>query len=335
MHNQGVNKWKTPIKYPNAIDFRMNPKHTLKLFSKRKVPWMYVLRLALLPCVAASASCTPFFVQRCDIEALFPESPLVIVDNTTKDRLTLGCSIGINTGSLLSKDTTDLGSFAKIDTTNHDPYTFYQGLNYLDSINTSYNNVLWRLPRGTMSLSAAMELFGMASLLANLQLGYLNSLKYNAGLGFSLHHDFGPLSLQANDMVGAYNSSYHAKYVADISSYDMGYTHIAFAGYSERGRSLNLANQANLSINSNGLPYANYLLNVGYLSMRYLRVYSSSGSHSRSFLKFTPAVYTSAWLYRLILSMDLIIDEMNFDLPPFLRAGVTLQRMVSLNWPWF
>ena len=297
-----------------------------------KLTWQKVSRRStkflVSLCGLASVSCTPVFIQKCDLDALFPETPLVIVDTLSQNRLTVGASLGINTESLVSKDTSDYVWFKKIDTTNHDPDTYYQGLNYLDSIDTSRNNLIWHLPRSTASLSVSMDLWNVVSFLAHLQLGYLNAFRYEGGAGVSLHYCFGSVSFQVNDMAGAYNSDFRAKYITDDSFWDMGYSHVEFEQHEEKNRNLNLLNQINFSVNSNNLPYVNYMLNFGNLWLRYLTVYNNAATHTRTFIKITPSAYTTINPYRLIVTMDLIIDEMNFDLPPFLRVGVTVQWMV-------
>jgi hypothetical protein len=295
-------------------------------FTCQKVSRMST-KFAVLLSGLAAVSCAPVFIQKCDLDALFPETPLVIVDTLSKNRLTLGASFGISTESLISKDTTDIDWFDKKDTSGNSPYSHYYGLELLDSIDTSQNNLIWHLPRSTASLSASMDLFNIASLLAHLQVGYRNALHYEGGIGVSLHYCFGPVSFQVNDMAGAYNSEFSVKYIAAESSFDMGITNTSYSAHADHGRNLNIFNQVNFSVNSNNLPYANYMLNFGDLWLRYLTVYNNAATHTRTFIKMSPSAYTTFNPYRLIVTMDLIIDEMNFDLPPFLRAGLTLQRM--------
>jgi hypothetical protein len=294
-----------------------------------KLTWQIVSRMStkflVSLCGLAAVSCAPVFIQKCDLDALFPETPLVIVDTLSRNRLVLGASFGINTENLASKDTNGYVWFKKIDTTNHDPDTYYQGLNYLDSIDTSQNNLIWHLPRSTTSLSASMDLWNVVSFLAHLQLGYLNAFRYEGATGVSLHYCFGPVSFQVNDMAGIYKSDFHVKYFTYDSYDDIGSHYIEFAEYEQKGRSVHLFNQVNFSVNSNNLPYVNYMLNFGDLWLRYLSVHDNS--FTRTFIKISPSAYTTINLYRLIVTTDLIIDEMNFDLPPFLRAGITLQRM--------
>jgi hypothetical protein len=296
--------------------------------TKPLVSWKWAINFVVILCGLGCISCTTVYIQKCDLDALFPETPLVIVDTLSSNRLTLGASLGINTENLTSKDTSDYSWFKKIDTTNHDPDTYYQGLNYLDSIDTSRNNVLWHLPQSTASVSASMDLWNVVSFLAHLQLGYLNAFHYDGGIGVSLHYCFGPVSFQVNDMAGAYNSNFHAKYFTYASSYDIGVRYVEFVEHEEKGRNSNIFNQVNFSVNSNNLPYVNFMLNFGDLWLRYLSVYNNEATYTRSFIKISPSAYTTLKPYRLILTTDLIIDEMNFDLPPFLRAGITLQRVL-------